>query len=109
MHYRLLGSKVLVVDDPITKKTSKGLLLPTGSQTSRAATVIVVGPGEIMDNGKRRPMDVRVGDRVLVSKGGIEVKHGRKKARLVDIRDIIAVHSEIKRDICVDETGHQFQ
>lgn len=86
-----LGDKVIVVDDPVKKKTKGGILLPLKAQTSVKATVIAVGPGKFLGNGKRHVLSVKVGDRVLASKGGLPIEQDGQKARLVDIQDIIAV------------------
>ena len=91
MHINPLGDKIVVVDDPVAKKTPGGLVLPVQAQASTKATVIAVGPGKFLDNGKRHELCVKVGDKVLVSKGGLPIEQDGVKARLVDIQDIIAV------------------
>lgn len=91
MHINPLGDKIIVVDDAPAKKTKGGIVLPTQAQMSIKATVIAVGPGKVMGNGKRNPMYVKVGDRVLVAKGGLPIEQDGVKARLVDIQDVSAV------------------
>ena len=91
MNIRLLGDKLIVRDDPPKNKTVGGILLPTKSQTSVRATVVAVGPGRILGNRKRNPMPVKVGDVILVSKGGTPVEYNDQKCRIVDVQDIVAV------------------
>ncbi len=91
MHITPLGDKVIVIDAAPDQKTKKGILLPPKSQVSTKATVIDVGPGKYLGNGKRRELDVKVGDTVLAAKGGLPIEQDGVKARLIDIQDIIAV------------------
>lgn len=91
MNIRPLGDKVIVVDDPPAKKTPGGIVLPPRAQSSVKATVVAVGPGKFFGNGKQHKLCVKVGDKVLVAKGGLPIEQDGKDARLVDIQDIIAV------------------
>jgi chaperonin GroES len=53
--------------------------------------VLAVGPGRLDDNGKRVPMEVSVGDRVLYSKySGTEVKIDGEELLVVSQRDVLA-------------------
>lgn len=93
MKIKPLNDQVIVLDEPAQKKTIGGVLLPMNLRVSTRATVIAVGPGKVLGNGKRREMGVEVGDRVLVSRGGIPIEQEGFKgnSRLLDIQDIIAV------------------
>jgi len=55
-----------------------GIIIPdTAKEKPQEAEVVAVGPGKLDDNGKRTPMDVKVGDRVLIGKySGSEIKIG---------------------------------
>lgn len=53
---------------------------------------MAVGLGRKLDDGKRASFDVKVGDRVLISKyGGTEVSHGGDKYMLLREDDIVAI------------------
>lgn len=91
MYINPLGDKIIVVDDPPSKKTQGGILLPLKAQLTMKATVVAVGPGKFLGNGSRHQLCVKVGDRVLVAAGGLPIEQDGQKARLVDIQDIIAV------------------
>ena len=93
MNIKPLGDKLIVRDDPPKNRTAGGILLPTKSQTSVRATVVAVGPGRILGNRKRNLMPAKVGDVVLVSKGGTPVEYNDQKCRIVDAQDIVAVKS----------------
>ena len=53
-----------------------GIIIPdTAKEKPQEAEVVAVGPGKIQDNGKRQPMDVKAGDRILIGKySGSEIK-----------------------------------
>ncbi len=53
-----------------------GIIIPdTAKEKPQEAEVIAVGPGKLQDDGKRQPMDVSTGDKVLVGKySGSEIK-----------------------------------
>ena len=54
--------------------------------------LLAVGPGRRDDEGKRVPMDVKVGDKVLYSKyGGTEVHFKGEEYLIVSARDLLAV------------------
>jgi len=51
-----------------------------------------VGPGRLLDNGERAPMEVKVKDRVLYAKySGTEFKKDDKKYLIINERDILAI------------------
>ena len=56
--------------------TSSGLVIPdTAKEKPQQGEVVAVGPGRLDDNGKRVPMDIAVGDRILYAKyTGTDVK-----------------------------------
>ncbi len=59
-------NRVLVVPDPAQEMTQGGLYIPQSSQDKPQQGVVAsLGPGHIDDKGRRRPLDVRLGDRVM--------------------------------------------
>lgn len=93
MSLKPLGDKVVVeiVDEPQT--TASGIVLPdTAKEKSQRGTVVAVGPGKVLDNGEREPMDVKVGDTVVFAKyGGTELDLGGKELMILSLRDIHAI------------------
>ena len=66
---RPLGDRVVVKPVPRDEKTASGIILPdTAREKPQEGEVVSVGPGRILDDGKREPIDVKVGDRVLHAK-----------------------------------------
>jgi len=72
--------------------TASGLVIPdTAKEKPQEGEVVAVGPGRLDDNGKRVPMEVADGDRVLYSKyAGTEVKLDGEELLVVSSRDILA-------------------
>jgi chaperonin GroES len=74
------------------QKTPTGIIIPdTAKEKPQEGEVVAVGPGRF-EEGKRIPMDVKVGDRVLYSKyGGTEVKVGSDEYLVLSARDLLAI------------------
>jgi len=59
---------------------------------SQEGSVIAVGPGRILDDGKREAMDVKVGQKVLYGKyAGTEFKVEEDELLIVSQKDILAI------------------
>ncbi len=71
---------------------SSGIVIPdTAKEKPQQGEVIAVGPGRLDDNGKRIPMDVQVGDRVLYAKyTGQEVKIDQEELIVLAEKDVLA-------------------
>ncbi len=88
-----LEDRIVVQANEAETTTASGIVIPdTAKEKPQEGTVIAVGPGRIDDNGKRVPIDVKVGDTVLYSKyGGTEVKYGVDEYLVLSARDVLAV------------------
>jgi chaperonin GroES len=75
MNIRPLNDRVLVVRIEEKEKTAGGIIIPdTAKEKPQEGKVIAVGPGKWDENGKRIPLAVKKGDRVLFGKyGGNEI------------------------------------
>jgi chaperonin GroES len=76
MALRPLNDRVLVKREEEETKTAGGILIPDNAKEKPVmATVIAVGNGKKLADGKVLPMDIKVGDKVLIGKySGTEVK-----------------------------------
>jgi chaperonin GroES len=76
MKFRPLHDRILVKRIEAEEKTKGGIIIPeTGKEKPGEAMVIAVGPGRMKDDGKRIEMDIKKGDRIVISKwGGNEIK-----------------------------------
>ncbi len=88
-----LGDRVLVKAIEEKEQVKGGIIIPdSAKEKPQEAEVIALGTGKKDDNGKVIPFEVKVGDRVLVSKyGGTEVKIGDDKYSLLREDDILGV------------------
>ncbi|MGH8923091.1 MAG: co-chaperone GroES [Acidimicrobiia bacterium] len=96
MKLRPLGDRVVVkAEDELEQKTASGLVIPdTAKEKPMIGEVLEVGPGALNDDGKRLPVDVKKGERVLYSKyAGTEVKLEGAEYLVLSARDILAVVS----------------
>ena len=76
MKIRPLNDRILVVREDEENKTKGGIFIPeTAKEKPRKGKVVAVGPGSRDESGKRIPLDVKEGDRVLFAKyAGTEIK-----------------------------------
>ena len=88
-----LGDRVVVKPTPREEMTKSGLVLPdTAKEKPQEGLVIAAGPGRILDDGKREPMDVKVGQKVLYGKyAGTEFKVDGEDLLIVSQKDILAI------------------
>lgn len=94
MKLKPLGDRVVVRPLEEEERTKGGIVLPdTAKEKPQQGEVMAVGPGEWDDEGeKRRPLDVKVGDRVLFAKyAGTEWKHEDEEYLILRQSDILAV------------------
>ena len=76
MNIRPLHDRVVVKRIEQEEQVRGGIIIPdTAKEKPQEAEVIAVGPGKLKEDGGRTPIDVKVGDRVLVGKyAGSEIK-----------------------------------
>ncbi len=93
MKFRPLHDRVVVKRIDAEEKSAGGIIIPdSAKEKPQEAKVIALGTGKKGDDGKVTPFEVKVGDRVLISKyGGTEVKLEDKKYTLVREDDILGV------------------
>src|SRR5271170_4817160 len=91
--FRPLGDRVLV--QPLEEGEVKkgGIIIPdTAKEKPQEAKVIAIGTGKIDDEGKKKPFEVKVGDRVLISKyGGTEIKIDGTAYQVLREDDILGI------------------
>jgi chaperonin GroES len=90
---RPLGDRVVIEPIPREEMTKSGIVLPdTAKEKPQEGKVIAVGPGKILDDGKREAIDVKTGDKVLYAKyAGTEFKIDGEELLIVSQKDILAV------------------
>jgi chaperonin GroES len=90
---RPLGDRVVIEPTPREEMTKSGIVLPdTAKEKPQEGKVLAVGPGRLLDDGKRESVDVKVGDKVLYAKyAGTEFKVDDNELLIVSQKDILAV------------------
>jgi chaperonin GroES len=93
LNLKPLGSRLVV--EPIEQEdvTASGIVLPeTAKEKPQKGKVLSMGPGDRDEDGKRIPMDVKVGDTVLYAKySGTEIKMEQKKILIIKESDVLAI------------------
>ena len=76
MNIRPLHDRVLVKRIELQEQVRGGIIIPdTAKEKPQEAEVVAIGPGKLNDDGKRTPLEVQPGDRVLMGKySGSEIK-----------------------------------
>lgn len=93
MKIRPMNDRVLVLRVEKEEKSSGGIIIPdTAKEKPQEGKVVSVGPGKMADNGKRIPMEVKKGDRVLFSKyAGSDIKIDGVEHVFMREDDILAI------------------
>ena len=90
---RPLHDRVIVKREEEERKTPGGIVIPdsAGEKPSKGR-ILSVGNGKILEDGKVRPLDVKVGDKVLFGKySGTEVKVDGDDVLVMREEDLLAV------------------
>jgi len=88
-----LADRVVVKAIQQEEKTKGGIVLPdTAKEKPQEGEVVAVGPGKLLDNGERAPMEVKPGYKVLYAKyAGTEVKIDDEEYLIMRESDILAI------------------
>jgi len=93
MNLRPLADRIVVKLIEQEEEKRGGIIIPdTAKEKPEKGEVIAIGPGKLLDNGTRAPMEVKKGDKVIFQKyGGHEVKVDGKEIMLLREEDVMAV------------------
>ena len=93
VNIRPLHDRVLVKRIEEEEQVKGGIIIPdTAKEKPQEAEMVAVGPGKLQDDGKRQPMDVKAGDRILVGKySGSEIKIDDEDYVILREDEILAV------------------
>jgi len=88
-----LGSRVVVKALEREEITKSGIVLPdTAKEKPQEGKVLAVGPGDRDEDGKRIPVELKEGDRVLFQKyAGTEFKMDGEELLILSEKDILAI------------------
>ena len=87
-----LADRVVITPLKQEEVTASGLVIPdTVKEKPQQGEVVAVGPGRLDDNGKRVPIDLSVGDRILYAKyTGTEIKLDGDDYIVLNEKDVLA-------------------
>jgi chaperonin GroES len=90
---RPLGDRAVIKPTPREEMTKSGIVLPdTAKEKPQEGTILAVGPGRILDDGKREQIDIKKGQKVLYAKyAGTEFKVDGDELLIVSQKDILAI------------------
>lgn len=93
MKIRPLQDRVLVKRLEEEERSAGGIIIPdTAKEKPMQAKVIAVGKGKVTEDGKVLPMEVKVGDRILIGKyAGTEVKIDGEEHLIMREDEILAI------------------
>jgi chaperonin GroES len=93
MKIRPLSDRIVVKRIEGENKTKGGIIIPdTAKEKPIEGTVVAVGNGKALKDGKVRPVDVKVGDTVLFGKySGTEIKLDGVEHIIIREDDVLAV------------------
>jgi chaperonin GroES len=95
MKLKPLGDRIVVRRSQSEEKTAGGLLLPDSAKNKpQQGEVLAVGPGKLLKDGTRRPLQVKVGDKILFTTwAGDEFKERTSESNILLMReeDVLAV------------------
>jgi chaperonin GroES len=93
MKIRPLHDRVIVKREEEEKKSQGGIIIPdTAAEKPIFGKVVAVGKGKILENGDIRPLDLKVGDKILFGKySGTEVKMDGDELVVMREEDVMAV------------------
>jgi chaperonin GroES len=93
MAVKPLDDRVLIKQSEAEERTAGGIVLPdTAQERPQRGKVVAVGPGKLLDSGKRGQMGLKKGDEVFYGKyAGTEVKIDGKEYVLMKESDVLAI------------------
>ncbi len=94
MNIRPLHDRIIVKRKNIESKTTGGIVL-TGSALGKSTKgeVLAVGKGRILDNGKIKPLDIKIGDLIIFNDGyGVKSeKIDNEEVLIMSESDVLAI------------------
>ncbi|HRK33200.1 MAG TPA: co-chaperone GroES [Candidatus Hydrogenedentes bacterium] len=93
MKVRPLADRILVKREEAGETVRGGIIIPdTAKEKPQEGKVVAVGPGRVDEDGKRIPLEVKKGDRILMGKySGTEVKIDGDEHIIMREDDVLAI------------------
>ncbi|MCJ7778866.1 MAG: co-chaperone GroES [Sedimentisphaerales bacterium] len=93
MKLRPLDDRVVIKQSEAEEKTTGGIILPdTAKEKPQVGKIVAVGPGKLLDDGKRNKMSVKKNDEVIYAKYiGSEVEIDGEKFVVLHESDVLGI------------------
>jgi len=93
MKVRPLYDRILVKRIDTEEKTKGGIIIPdTAKEQPQEGKIIALGKGKLLEDGSIRPLDVKVGNKILFSKyGGTDINIDGEEYLILREDDILAI------------------
>jgi chaperonin GroES len=93
LNLKPLDDRVVVKQSEAEERTAGGIVLPdTAKEKPQRGNVVAVGPGKMLDSGKRGTLSIKVGDEVFYAKySGSDVEVNNEKYVILRETDVLAV------------------
>ena len=93
MKFKPLSDKVLIRRLEEKEQKKGGIIIPdTAKEKPMEGKVIAIGPGKLDENGKRIPMEVKAGNKVLFGKyAGTEIKIDNEEHVILSVDEILGI------------------
>ena len=93
MKLRPLDDRVVIKQSEAESKTAGGIILPdTAKEKPQIGKIIAVGPGKLLDDGKRGKMSVKKNDEVIYAKYiGNEIEIDEEKFVVLHESDVLGI------------------
>jgi len=93
MRIKPLNDRILVKRLEAEEKTKGGIVLPeTAKEKPKEGEVIAVGPGKLLESGKRQSLELKKGDKIIFeSYAGTEIKVDGKEYLLMKEDDVLGI------------------
>jgi len=93
MRIKPLNDRVLVKRLEAEERTKGGIVLPeTAKEKPKEGEVIAIGPGKMLESGKRQTLELKKGDKIIFeSYAGTEIKIDGKEYLLMKEDDVLGI------------------
>ncbi len=93
MKIRPLGDRILVKRLEQEQKTKGGIIIPDSAQEKpQEAEIVAVGDGRVLEDGSKRRLELKVGERILFTKySGTEIKLDGTEHLILKEEDVLGV------------------
>ncbi len=93
MNLKPLDDRIVIKQSEAEEKTAGGIILPdTAKEKPQIGKVVAIGPGKLLDDGKRGKMSVKKNDEVIYGKYmGSDIEIDRDKYVIIRESDVLGI------------------